>query len=101
MIVNMYEPSGFNRAKDWVKLNPEGTVLQVQENILNQLNYEQNFENKQFALYCTAMQKVHENLFDGGSNVIPVEHTALDTFYSSLGVDTSDYKIINGGSKYA
>ena len=83
MIVNMYEPRGTTRAKDFVELNQAGTILQVQESVLNQLNYEQNFENKQFALYCTAMQKIHENLFDGGSNVIPEEHTALDAFYSA------------------
>jgi len=100
MLVNLYEPKGFNRDKDWVEVKDAGVpVLQMQEVILNQLNGSLNFNNPTFKKYIEAMENIHSNLFLNTNIDIPEEQSQADDFLGSLGVSNT-YKVTQKGNKY-
>ena len=96
MLVNLYEPKGYNH--EWASL--EGNILQMQETILNQLNGANSFSNPIFKQYVEAMEKIHQNLFLGGTNSIPENHQIADSFIGELGLNLGNYKQINKRNKY-
>lgn len=102
MTVNLYEPQGFNREKDWCsRPNSGAKTLQVQENVLRVLNAEKDFDHTQFWQYCEAMEAIHENKFLEGTNVVPEVHTLVDSYFGALGVaEEVNYITVQGGNKY-
>ena len=96
MLVNLYEPKGYNH--EWALI--EGNVLQMQKTILNQLNGPIDFNNPIFKQYVEAMEKMHQNLFLGGTNNISVIHKIVDSFIGEIGLNLGNYKQINKRNRY-
>lgn len=97
MTVNIHEA---NSQKPYV-YSSEEDVLQIHEGIINQLQYEKLFDATNQITYVEEMEKIHENLFDGGTHELTVESVHTDTFIGSLGISAIDnYSVLNTLSRF-
>jgi len=98
----MYEPKGYNIPTEWSSLDSinNNSTLQFQENILHQLNGPIDFNNPTFAQYVKDMEKIHQNLFLGGTNSIPENHQIADSFIGELGLNLGNYTQLMKRNRY-
>lgn len=100
IVVNLHEVTTRQNSKAFCQ-NVNGNVLQIQNEVLGQLQYERNRGIDNFQFYYDEMEKIHENVFEGGIHTITAEAEAVDKFFGSLGVEAEDnYNIVKNNRRY-
>jgi len=100
MIVNKHENNGKNTGSAFC-YSVDDDILQVQEEIINQLQYEKNEDIGNYSFYYSEMEKIHDNTYLGGSHVLSTESEKLDLFLGDLGLPAEDtYTVLENKGRY-
>ena len=98
MYVNLHETNNKDKTNAFCYSKPRD-VLQIQEEIPKQLDNERNQDIKNFKYYLDEMEKIHENLYNGGTNELTEVSTKVDEYIGTIGIPNSNVTA-EKGNKY-